>query len=301
MKTSSIFLAASLAAVSVALPAGGGESERIVTVTVPALATQATPAAAWNWREGAVDTYPIHSSCNGTERLQLARALDETVILARQARDHILRFGKTSSLFNKYFGNASTSEPIGWYQKLIAGDKSGMWFRCDDIDGNCHQDGWGGHWRGENATSETVICPLSYTTRKSIEGLCGFGYTVAAGRLNAFWAADLMHRIFHLEPVGEGALEHYADSHAECLKLAETDPAKAVRNSHTLQYFALDAYAYDVALPGEGCAGKSPTTHDDDHSATQPTASTTSDSAPTQTSAAPTECHTHADGVVHCS
>ncbi|EHA50368.1 hypothetical protein MCOR27_000210 [Pyricularia oryzae] len=298
MKTSSIILAASLAATAVALPAGGGEPDRVVTITVPAPPTAATAAPTWNWREGAVDSYPIHSSCNGTERLQLARALDETVSLARQARDHILRFGKTSSLYSKYFGNASTAEPVGWYHKLVGGDKAGLLFRCDDIDGNCHQEGWGGHWRGENATSETVICPLSYTTRKSLEGLCGFGYTVAAGKLNTFWAGDLMHRIFHLEPVGEGVLEHYADSHAECLELAKSDPAKAARNSHTLQYFALDVYAYDIALPGEGCAGKSPSASSDGgHSTPSPIPA----SPPTQTSAAPTECHTHADGVVHCS
>lgn len=55
--------------------------------------------------------------------------------------------------------------------------------------------------------------------------------------------------------MGEGAAEHYADSYTECLELATENPAEAVRNTHTLQYFALDVYAMDVALPGEGCTG----------------------------------------------
>jgi hypothetical protein len=115
--------------------------------------------------------------------------------------------------------------------------------------------GWGGHWRGENATDETVICPLSYTTRLPLEALCGNGYTVANGKLATYFAADLMHRLYHTTKIGEGATEHFADSYSECLELAEEKPNDAVRNTHSLQYFALDVYAMEVALPGEGCTG----------------------------------------------
>jgi hypothetical protein len=115
--------------------------------------------------------------------------------------------------------------------------------------------GWGGHWRGENGTQETVICPLSYQTRHPLEALCGDGYTVANGALNYYFASDLLHRLYHVPKIGEGVTEHYADSYAECLELAQQEPAKAVRNTHTLQYFALEVYAFEVALPGEGCTG----------------------------------------------
>jgi hypothetical protein len=40
------------------------------------------------------------------------------------------------------------------------------------------------------------------------------------------------------------------------LELAKTDPAKAAIDSNSLQYFAIDVYAYDVAAPGVGCTGK---------------------------------------------
>jgi hypothetical protein len=37
--------------------------------------------------------------------------------------------------------------------------------------------------------------------------------------------------------------------------LAKNAPQQAVRNSATLRRFAVDVYAYDIALPGEGCSG----------------------------------------------
>lgn len=135
---------------------------------------------------------------------------------------------------------------------------------------NTKQKGWGGHWRGENATSETVICPLSYTTRHPLAAMCGLGYTVAAGELAFYFASDLVHRIYHLPAIGEAVVEHYADSYEDCLALATSDPAMAVRNTHSLQYFALDVYAYDIALPGEGCSGQATAT-------TEEEATTTSD------------------------
>lgn len=64
-----------------------------------------------------------------------------------------------------------------------------------------------------------------------------------------------MHRLYHTTKIGESTTEHYADTYTECLELAKENPAEAVRNTHTLQYFALDVYAMEVALPGEGCTG----------------------------------------------
>lgn len=93
------------------------------------------------WNVGAVNDYPIHSSCNSTEHTQITRALGETVKLAQHAKEHILRWGNSSQIYQKYFGNATTDEPVGWYEKAVNGDKAGIIFRCDDPDGNCHQEG----------------------------------------------------------------------------------------------------------------------------------------------------------------
>lgn len=98
--------------------------------------------AAWTWDEGAASDYTIHVSCNSTERAQLQRALNESTTLAQHAKNHIMRFGNSSDIYVKYFGNTSTTaEPAGWYDKLISGDKNGVIFRCDDIDNKCFQDG----------------------------------------------------------------------------------------------------------------------------------------------------------------
>jgi len=138
--------------------------------------------------------------------------------------------------------------------------------------------------------------------------MCGFGYDVANGATNFYWASDLLHRLLHVPKVGEGVVEHYAGEYPEVLELAETTPEEAVRNSDTLQYFALEAYAHDIALPGEGCAGTYTATSSEEvpsatsgaaSATTTPTATTTE--APSTTTTAAKECHTHADGVEHCT
>jgi hypothetical protein len=84
-----------------------------------------------------------------------------------------------------------------------------------------------------------------------------FGYDVANSATNFYWASDLLHRLLHIPSVGEGVVEHYGDAskYPGVLALAESNPSEAIRNSDTLQYFALEVYAHDVAVPGVGCPG----------------------------------------------
>ncbi|ORY63937.1 putative peptidase domain-containing protein [Pseudomassariella vexata] len=252
--------------------------------------TELSQPTTYDWAAGATKDYPIHASCNSTQRSLLKKGLDDAMKLADHAKNHVLRFGNSSEFYVKYFGSAPTAEVIGWYDKVVNADRGGIWFRCDNPDGNCDIEGWGGHWRGENGTDETVICELSYTTRMPIEGLCGYGYDVSNGELAFYFGSDLIHRLYHMPKIGEAIVEHYADTYSECLELAVDAPAEAVRNSHTLQYFALDVYAYDIALPGEGCTGR---VKDSETSTDEPTATASS-------SASATECHTHSDGTEHC-
>ncbi|KPM42187.1 hypothetical protein AK830_g4442 [Neonectria ditissima] len=243
----------------------------------------------YDWSSGWTKGYTVHQSCNSTLRRQLADGLDEAVQLAQHAKDHLLRWGGESEFAQKYFGNGSTAGPIGWYDRIVNADKTGVLFRCDDPDRNCAtQDEWAGHWRGDNATAETVICPLSFEIRRPLSSVCGLGYTVAQSKLNTFWATDLMHRILHVPIISESVVDHFAEDYAESLELAETDPSKSAIDSDTLQYFAIDVYAYDIAAPGVGCTGEVEATE------------TSSDKA-TATTEAAKECHTHDDGAVHCS
>ena len=116
---------------------------RAESVTQTVTSTQSSSTSeAYDWASGWTKSFPIHQSCNSTLRHQLAAGLDETIQLAQHAKEHLLRFGNKSDFTQKYFGNGSTSVPIGWYERIINADKTGMLFRCDDPDRNCAtQDG----------------------------------------------------------------------------------------------------------------------------------------------------------------
>ncbi|KAG0639199.1 hypothetical protein HOY80DRAFT_964172 [Tuber brumale] len=68
-----------------------------------------------------------------------------------------------------------------------------MLLRHDDMDGNCAQAQFPGHWCGSNATSETVICQM-YDP----------GRTATKLKTNIFSVPDPSHRIFHVTSAGEG-------------------------------------------------------------------------------------------------
>ncbi|KAH7127415.1 putative peptidase domain-containing protein [Dactylonectria macrodidyma] len=243
---------------------------REATVTSSQSSSQSTDVPeTYSWSAGWTKSYTVHQSCNSTLRRQLTGGLDEAVQLAQHAKDHLLRFGHESEFVTKYFGNGSTSIPIGWYDRIINADKTGVLFRCDDPDKNCAtQDAWAGHWRGDNATAETVICPLSFEIRRPLSSVCNLGYTVAASKLNTYWATDLMHRILHVPIISESIVDHFAEDYPESLALAKSDPSKSGIDSDTLQYFAIDVYAYDIAAPGVGCTGEVATETTEDAAST---------------------------------
>jgi hypothetical protein len=106
--------------------------------TSPAASPTATP---YVWNAGAVDDFTIHASCNASQRAYLHNGLQEALTITHQARDHILRWGNQSLIYQKYFGHAPTGEPLGWFTKIADGDKADILFRCDNIDGNCRNEG----------------------------------------------------------------------------------------------------------------------------------------------------------------
>jgi len=260
------------------------------------------------WNAGAVDQYSIHSSCNATQRRQIELGLNETVILADHAKAHILRWRNESEIYRKYFGDSPSMEPIGAFDIVLNGDKKDILFRCDNPDGNCDLEGYAGHWRGENATDETVICDLSYETRRSLSTMCGLGYTVSGSETNTFWASDLLHRLYHVPAVGQNWIDHFADGYEEVVDQAMADATLSTHDSETLQYFALEVYAYDIAAPGIGCPGAQHE-HEEIHgdqttteaATTQPTPTETTTDVPSSTSEVPANCHTHEGGELHCT
>ncbi|PWN18795.1 zincin, partial [Microstroma glucosiphilum] len=234
----------------------------------------------------------IHESCNASQKLQLERGLFDMKRLCRTAVDHILEHGNQSAVFTSYFGEgADPAVPLGIFERLLRGDKSDTLIRCDDPDHNCAtQEGWNGHWRGENATGETVICPLSFETRLPIEKTCAGGFQLARDNVNIYWGADLLHRAMHFPALTNEHVTHLADEYAALLELAHHSPEEAVRNQHTIQDFAFEVFSRKYITP-EGCVGE--------------VAANATDAADahgsTTTTKAHKECHTHSDGVEHCS
>lgn len=115
---------------------------------------------------------------------------------------------------------------------------------------------------------------MSFERRRYLESVCGLGYTVASSPLNTYWATDILHRIFHVPKISEEVVGHFAEDYADVMELAKTDPAKSGIDSDTLQYFAIDVYAFDIAAPGVGCTGKLP--DEDPVSSTVPVSTVTS-------------------------
>lgn len=182
---------------------------------------------------------------------------------------------------------------------------------------------WAGYWRGTNGTDQSSICAPSFTQRWPLDALCMRGWTVAGSPYNQFWASDLHHRLFHTAKIGEGLVDHYADDYGPSLQLAVDAPREAVRNSHSLAFFALDVYAFDVAAPDQGCTGTyvadggggaaevesssssssfmAMSTSSAPPAAIAAAATTTADELPTSTRSSDSSCHTHADGEIHCA
>ncbi|RJE21999.1 metallopeptidase activity [Aspergillus sclerotialis] len=239
------------------------------------------------WDAGATTQFPIHPSCNVTQRRQIEQGLNETVELAAHAKAHILRWGNESDIYQKYFGNRPSLEPIGAFDLIAKGNRDVL-FRCDNPDGNCQLEdpfvqglteaGYAGHWRGENGTDETVICELSYHTRRSLTTMCALGYNIAESETNVFWASDLMHRLYHMPAFGQHWVDHYADDYEEVVDMAKSNKTYSTHDSEALQYFALETYAYDIAVPGVGCPGPQ---HDSNHA--EVSGSSSAGASPTST------------------
>lgn len=93
------------------------------------------------WNAGAVNQFPIHSSCNATQRRQIELGLNETVTLAEHAKNHILRWRNESEIYRKYFGDRPSMEAIGAFDVVVNSDRKNILFRCDNPDGNCELEG----------------------------------------------------------------------------------------------------------------------------------------------------------------
>ncbi|WVR07337.1 hypothetical protein IAU60_004378 [Kwoniella sp. DSM 27419] len=227
----------------------------------------------------------IHSSCNATQRRMLSKGLSDMFEVATFAKEYVATNGPNDTVFQMYFGTEphAYSTVIGIWDSLLTSNKEGVLLRCDNPDGNCGQPGWRGHWRGDNATQETVICDLSYTDRLYNEAFCMYGNTVAGSPLGTYWSIDLI-----------------SEDYASALELAEHNATYSPMDSDALQAFAAHVYAVEVVGAGDSCIGTSSESDNHSHGSATASAASATSSAASATSAAAEACHTHSDGAVHC-
>jgi len=117
--------------------------------------------------------------------------------------------------------------------------------------------------------------------------MCGLGYTVGGSKTNVFWASDLMHRLYHMPAIGYGYIEHYVESYDEALAAAKNSTTNG-HDSNALQYFALDTYAYDIAVPGVGCSGEAASSQSSSSSQSAQTSQVSQSSQAAQATVTPT-------------
>ncbi|POY72492.1 hypothetical protein BMF94_4318 [Rhodotorula taiwanensis] len=264
----------------------------------------------------------IHESCDAGQAHFIRAGLDDMNTISKHAYERILKYGENDELYRKYFGTASSASAAGFYAQLLYGNKPGVLFRCDNPDGNCDEvtaEGpWAGHYRGKNATEQTVICPPTYTRRKQLATLCWDGVEIGSEPPARWLATDFMHRLTHVPSITYGHIDHAADSLGGVLELAAHNDSRTAFNQNTFQFYALDAYAYDVVWPGKSCVTANPPHDEASHSAPASTSSSAAAAAATTASAehnhsddahahsatstatrtAAAACHTHADGEV---
>ncbi|GAA5856920.1 hypothetical protein JCM8547_008465 [Rhodosporidiobolus lusitaniae] len=289
----------------------------LTTTLLSALAVASTVQAAPFWTAAAVEkradaTNPkaervihdvqIHESCDAAQTAYLRNGLNEMNALVEHAHNRLLDLGEADPLSIKYFGQgASTAAAVGFYASVRWGNKAGtaeggeVLLRCDNPDGNCDQVTAAGPWD---------------TNRTHLASLCWDEHKVLDAPPNQWLAVDLLHRMTHIPSIAYNHVEHTASTFPDVLQLAHLNDSRTVLNSETLQLYALEAYANDVAHPPNGCSvdidfsgstiGQETEEHDDhDHSSSSATA--TASGAATATSTAAGNCHTHLDGGTPCS
>lgn len=93
--------------------------------------------------------------------------------------------------------------------------------------------------------------------------------------------------MYHLPEIGQGHIGHFAEGYEGILEAAASGSPNVTRDSDGLQYFALEAYAYDIIAPGVGCPGPSgpPSSPTSSSSAAAPTTPTATASITASTTA----------------
>lgn len=198
-------------------------------------------------------TYPTIENCNATQIKLINKYYEDLLEVASIARSHLINEG-VDEAFEHWFGDdGNPLTVLGVIDNIVEGKKDGALYRCDDIEGSCasHPNTWPGYHR-VNASQETVICDLFFTSKKPIEDMCVIGNITDVGP-KKFAGIDLFHRFLHIDSINKGFIAEYVEEKDELVEYAENNSSFAVINTDNILYYLAETYALELT-PG-GCLG----------------------------------------------
>lgn len=205
-------------------------------------------------------SYPEIKNCNATQVKQLNKYYQDFIEVSSAARANLLENGANDIAFQHWFGKeANPLTVLGVIDNLVQGNKGGVTYRCDDIDGNCakHSSDWPGYHR-EDAPQETVFCDLFFNSKHPIERICSEG-DILEVKPKRYAGIDIFHRFLHLDSINKGFVGEYVEELEEIVDFAENNATFAVLNTDSLLYYIAETYS--ATLKEGGCLGKYPTSN----------------------------------------
>ncbi|QLG75105.1 hypothetical protein HG535_0H04320 [Zygotorulaspora mrakii] len=200
-------------------------------------------------------TFPeLYHTCNSTNARMLNVALQESLEVSAYAKDRLLKYGADDVYYKRWFGNGSIFTVMGVFDHLVESSKSGVLFRCDDVEGLCAANP--GYYAGHHRVSvpaETVICDYFYMSKKPISSICFEGNIIDVGPSH-YAGIDLFHRYLHVPSMNLDYVGEYAEELDELIDYAENNSTFAVRNTDNYLYYMADVYSSSI-VPG-GCLGE---------------------------------------------
>lgn len=201
-------------------------------------------------------TYPSIENCNATQVKMINKYYQDMLEVASVARAHLIN-NDVDDAFVHWFGEEGNPLTVlGVIDNIVEGAKDGIKYRCDDIEGSCakHPTDWPGYHR-VNATQETVLCDLFFTSKKPLEQMCVLG-DIMTVKPKRFAGIDMFHRYLHIESISKGFVAEYVEEMEEMIDYAENNSTYAVINTDNILYYLAESYSLE--LTDGGCLGKYP-------------------------------------------
>ncbi|RSH89108.1 hypothetical protein EHS25_002774 [Saitozyma podzolica] len=208
------------------------------------------------WSAGARDSYSVWgSSCNTTQLVKVSPRLSSSLRMRGTTSGGLATIPCN---FQRWFGTTNHPNQIqGLFDRIVAGDKGNISFTCDDLDSECNgQYGVIPGYFSPSTPELTVVCPTFFLSKNPLDQLCTRGQTISSQGSESTDGSWFLHRLLHLPTATGGGLSDVVDTSHEAVELARgVNASQTVKSIHSIQYYALDVYAADLLLPGEGCLG----------------------------------------------